>query len=327
MKIDLLKIIPGNVRIQLGEVTQNKLLDEAMKISGKQKNLAKMLNLSRLSVYYLLSKSSRPTLETLKKLMEITKMEIDNQELSLSMEASNRQIKVKRYIEIDEEFMWFLGFWEGDNSDNTNNLGVGNTDINISRRAFNFLKSFIGENEISVRFEFSPQIKITEEVVNDMAKKIGIKKCRSITAINKKGRNKTFIELKIYSTPLKKTFLKIRELLRNKLVKMPENLKIMFLQGFFDADGSINIKKQIATYWQKGNQKGYENLKLVKNLLNSLKIKSSKIKIQNKKRDIIRLDVLKGQKGKNISLFIKIGSTSIEKSEKMKIVNLLLLRH
>jgi DNA-binding phage protein len=326
MRVDILEVVPSEVRIQLQEESLRKLFQRALEITGNKKKLAQVLSLNRFSLYRLLQGISKPKAETLRKLIELTKMEIKDEELTLSVEASKNSIRIKRYIEIDEDFMWFIGIWEGDNADNSNSLGIGSTDLGIIRRALGLLKRLVGEDKISVRLEFPSSVKITQTTIDKIVKGMDIQNYKSLTSTAKKRRKKLFIEVKVYSVALKKTFLQVKEIAENKLLEMSHEIKKAFLQGFFDAEGTINIKKGIAVYWQKDTPKGRKNLELARRILTSLGIASSKIKTHSKKRNILRLDVLKGRKGENILNFIKIGSTSFEKHGRMRILRLLLLR-
>jgi hypothetical protein len=245
MRVDILEVVPSEVRIQLQEESLRKLFQRALEITGNKKKLAQVLSLNRFSLYRLLQGISKPKAETLRKLIELTKMEI--------------------------------------------------------------------KDKISVRLD-------------KIVKGMDVQNYKSLTSTAKKRRKKLFIEVKVYSVALKKTFLQVKEIAENKLLEMSHEIKKAFLQGFFDAEGTINIKKGIAVYWQKDTPKGRKNLELARRILTSLGIASSKIKTHSKKRNILRLDVLKGRKGENILNFIKIGSTSFEKHGRMRILRLLLLR-
>ncbi|MEX2436836.1 MAG: LAGLIDADG family homing endonuclease [Candidatus Paceibacterota bacterium] len=64
---------------------------------------------------------------------------------------------------------------------------------------------------------------------------------------------------------------------------LSEEEKIMYIKGFFDAEGSVPIKK--GRFYIQLSQKDYEKILLIKNLLNDLGIKSGKIHNPSRKVD------------------------------------------
>jgi intein-encoded DNA endonuclease-like protein len=55
-----------------------------------------------------------------------------------------------------------------------------------------------------------------------------------------------------------------------------------YVQGFFDAEESVNLSNKIAEFYQKNT--GISKLLLIKDLLNQLGIKTSKIYTHSKNR-------------------------------------------
>lgn len=316
--IDLLTIIPEPTRIRIDESLQKSLLDKSLKKVGNQKKLSQILNVNRCGIWCLLNLKSRPTINQLNTLQNLTDNKLLLSKIVLGIEASKREIEINRILSVNEDLMWFLGLWEGDNADNKNRLGIGNTDLKIVKRATKFLKSWVSENEISVVLEFPQEIKITEQEKLSVLQKINIENARFVNCKNKKGRKKLFIVIKVDSTPIKNLFLRIREIVINKMKNFEENVICEFIQGFFDAEGSVNKIKKTASFWQKGNKIGFERLNLVKDLLESLDIQTSKIAIQNTKRDIFGLNVKRGKNCTNIRKFsLFINSTSEIKKQKL----------
>lgn len=316
--IDLLTIIPEPTRIRIGKSSQKSLLEKSLQKAGSQKKLAQILNVNRCSIWRLMNLKSRPTINQLNILQNLTDNKIPLSKIVLGIEAGKREIEIDRILTVNEDLMWFLGLWEGDNADNKRRLGIGNTDLEVIKRATRFLKSWVGKKEISVVLEFPQGMEITEEKKLSILQTIDIDNAKSIKCKNKDGRKKFFIVVKIDSAPLKNLFLSIRQVISKEIIELDENLRSAFVQGFFDAEGSINKIKKITSFWQRGNKVGIERLNLIKNILESLNIQTSKITIQNKKRDIFCLNVKRGKKCTNIKRFcLVINSTSSIKNQKL----------
>jgi hypothetical protein len=219
-------------------------------------------------------------------------------------------------VTIDKEFMWFLGLWEGDNNDNEYYLGIGNTSLPIIRRALEFLNKFLGKEEIFVYIEI-PQnnSKESTKIIESQL----IEYCKSILT-RKTQRKKTFITVKVYSVTLKEIFLRLREIVIEKIYELNNEMKASYVQGFFDAEGSVNLSNKIAEFYQKNT--GISKLLLIKDLLNQLGIKTSKIYTHSKNRqDMLLFQVLRGKNKENIKKFIEIISSNVKsKFEKMEII-------
>jgi len=86
-----------------------------------------------------------------------------------------------------------------------------------------------------------------------------------------------------------------------EIMKGSKKHKISFLQGFFDSEGSVHEKYSIEMF--SSNKKGLID---IKNLLNSLEIKTSKIRCRTKNRYVVYIT------GKeNIVKFINMVGTNI----------------
>ena len=289
MDLKTLDLLPDQTRIDSEKIQQT--IKEIPTLE-----LAKLLNVAESTAKNYKRGVHRITLEQLRKL----KIE---PELRIGLEASNKYLELPERIPITKDLLWLIGFWKGDSDDSDTRIGVCNIEDKIIKKSYEILSGIVRKNNVSFEAETPENFKgrlLTEK------------------SRIKKQRKQVCYTVRVYRKLFRLFFLNLVNKIENQIDVLPKELKMAFVSGFIDAEGSVNKKRKAIVIYQKDKK----ILILVKKLLDDSGIKSGQIV---KDHDDFHLEILKGKNNENLMKFSK--NSYLQSSRKKEKIYVLLFPH
>ncbi len=278
MAINLCEYLPKDLRISLNEEFRYALLSKAIKQTGNQNNLGKILNMTSQNVSEMLHGTVLPTLKTLKSLSNIVKidnMHIYNNINYITLLRKNGSFKPKLNLDITPEIAEWFGQFLGDGGIHNRKryTSFTNTEINTVIFHFNISKSIFGITDK----QFFLVLKIPKAARNHLNKwKNSFKQLKILytePSKNSKKQNLLSGDLLIPNKGLTIYFSAIKSIvLRYILNSNNIDIKRKFISGLYAAEGSLQ-KYEIFLV-----MKNRKIIRYIKNLLKETNIHTSKIK-------------------------------------------------
>lgn len=293
MQIETTKLLPKETRIQSEEVQQ-------FLRSVPTEELARKFEVAEST-----ARNYKAGLHRIS-LSQLEKLEFSGN-YSVGLEASNKFLKLSKFIEPNKDLLWFIGFWRGDNDNSETRIGVCNIEESIIKKSLEVLSSLVGSEHVSLE----------AELPLNFSGKVICEKTRI-----KKQRKQVCYTARVYRKLFRIFFLNLVSEIENNIQKLSGDLQIAYVSGLVDAEGNVHKKKGIVRIWQKDSAQGKELLSRIKKLLEQNKISSSNL---IKDHDDLVLNILKGKNNKNMKKFLDLAY--LQSARKQEKVNVLLFPH
>lgn len=307
MKIKTLTLLPLETRVALKKEFRREIFFD-------KKATAEKLHLSTKTVGNWIRDDNRPSLEQLHKLRVDTKSDeffgnID----SVGMNKSKHKFSLPMLIDL-QEIAWLLGVMEGDKAGGKNRVGLSNENKEIIKRFIGILiRPNISKEKIKLKIQVTEGDKVNKKKFSE---EFGIKLENITVSESEIPRKAPVIQAMINSKLWFCIFQKLRYIALNELIANGVSLK--FIQGFYDAEGSVNVNKMTVELKQKNSNNGRKLINFINEKLKSLNIRAS-INGPNCE-DMLIIRLAGGKRNvENLKRFSNlIGFSSTEKSNKLK---------
>lgn len=285
-EINLLNYLPSDTHVFLNPEFRNKIFNTCIKISGTQKNLANVLEVSRSTIYDWKVGKTAPSLNAIykcAKLAKISKEEIISNILSVTSRFSAGSISVNGWkLALNEEFTEWFGLLCGDGS-----FIKDVTSSNICIDVVYFFSQVL-ENRFGI-----PRNLINFSILVPMDKKFSdadglIKKIKEdgyikifIYKLNRRRSKKFLITSYVCSSILSILLKNLANDLFELIKTSSNNVKCAYVRGFAAAEGCAHRSRNIRIV--NIYQKDPKLLEYIKNLLMDIGITNVRGPIQGQK--------------------------------------------
>jgi hypothetical protein len=271
--IDILDLLPKKCYVKIEETFRKILFDKCIIKAGTVTNLAKILKTRRQDLNKLRWGWQRISFKNFIFLLEYANFLLDNMWDTIEefgLQGQKIGLKLPRFFEINEDFVWFIGVRHGDRAENQVQVGICNSDMDILQKFCEilFAKGFKPS-------ELNFYVYVKDKKIRERLKR-NIKKFCKDKETNIKFYFKTdkemYIMIQLNNALFHKIAYKIEEKL-DDVLNNSQNFKAAYVRGFIDAEGCVDHHGCIIVT-QKLSKVGKKNTLLIKKLLEELSIES-----------------------------------------------------
>lgn len=270
--------MPAKTRVLLPENARRELIKAAVAKFGGRKKLADFLRVNRRVPRWWEIGKHRPSIGQLR-MLEVSSRVIANAE-NFGLEGSKKNLRFPKEITFDEEVAWFFGLRDGDSDETDFDVGIGNSDPEILRRAIQFFrKFFIGEEQLWL-YIWTVESEL-DSAKEKWSKELKVPKAK-ISVYRARRQNKDFVKVRFSSLLFRLIVENLRARVDVLLQGSPTQVKAAYARGFLDAEGCVEDFGIILN--QKATKKGLDNLRRLDWLLKELEINHGGVKYTNQGR-------------------------------------------
>jgi hypothetical protein len=273
MLIDMLELLPEKIYVKLEENFRKELFDKCIVKAGTVTRLAKMTKVSRQWFNKWRWGWQRTPFDAFTFLLNYNGISIhavwDNIE-EFGLQGQNRGLKLPRFFNITEDFIWFIGVRHGDKAESKTQIGLCNSDTDILKKFCEVLFLF-GIPSETLSFYVYVKDEEKRKILKTFLKNLCKAEEKKIKFYYRSDRE-MYVIVQLHNALFHKLVYKIEENLPS-LLSSSSNFKAAYIRGFADAEGCVDHHGYIIIT-QKLSKLGKKNIQLVMNLLEKLCIKS-----------------------------------------------------
>lgn len=175
----------------------------------------------------------------MKKIQNVQKVFEKRHVTSPHVNYLNKRSYVNNMLKLNKKLSYFFGL-QGDRDGRSGVVGISNTNIGILKEVYNILHSSLKQpiERIYILFQFKNKKEL--EIVNKIVKELNFRKENVRIDINPKQKGNLSMRIYVKNTPLRKHLDNSEDLIRDTIFNSSEEIKLSYLAGKFDAEGSID---------------------------------------------------------------------------------------